>query len=282
MTTSTAPLYAVIGNPIAHSQSPFIHAAFARQTGEAVEYTRVLSPFDGFADTVKDFAARGGRGCNVTVPFKFESPALAAHVSVRAQLAGAANVLTLDAGGWHADNTDGVGLMRDIAAAGVPLDGRRVLVIGAGGGAAGVLGPLIEERPQEVVIANRTVAKAQALVERHADWAARHGVALRACGLQEPTGTFDVLINCSASSLQGAEVPVSPAVLAHGALAVDLMYGPAAQPFMDWARTHGAVPRDGLGMLVEQAAVAFELWRGVRPQTEPVLAALREALAAKA
>lgn len=287
MTTAPAPaaaqaLYAVIGNPIQHSQSPFIHAAFARQTGEPVEYTRVLSPFDGFRATLEEFIARGGRGCNVTVPFKLEAPGLAAHVSERAALAGAANVIDLRPEGWIADNTDGIGLVRDIAAAGVPLQGTRVLLIGAGGAAAGALGPLIEGRPREIVVANRTPAKAQALVERHAGWAARHGVALRACGLAEPDGAFDVVLNSSASSLQGAEVPVLPSALRPGTLAIDLMYGPAAQPFLDWATRHGAVARDGLGMLVEQAAEAFFLWRGVRPQTLPVLAALRESLAAAA
>lgn len=283
-TSATAPapadeLYAVIGNPIQHSQSPFIHAAFARQTGEPVRYSRVLSPFDGFADTLRQFIAEGGKGCNVTVPFKLEAPGLAARVSERAALAGAANVLDLRPDGWVADNTDGIGLARDIANAGVPLDGTRVLLVGAGGAAAGALGPLIEGRPREIVVANRTPAKAQALVDRHADWARRHGVRLQAGGLDLPEGPFDVVLNSSATSLQGAAVPVPASVLRPGTLAIDLMYGQAAEPFLQWARAHGAVARDGLGMLVEQAAEAFFLWRGVRPQTAPVLAALREALA---
>lgn len=282
MTAAPTPdRYAVFGNPIAHSRSPDIHAAFALQTGQALVYERRLAALDGFRDAVQAFAAEGGLGCNVTVPFKFEAAALAAQVSERAVLAGAANTLARRDGAWFADNTDGIGLVRDIAAAGVALAGRRVLLIGAGGAAAGVLGPLLEAGPREVVVANRTPAKAQALVERHLGIAARHGVAVVACGLDEPTGAFDVVLNSSASSLAGAAVPVAASVLAPGALAVDLMYGPAAQPFLDWAAAHGAVPRDGLGMLVEQAAEAFALWRGVRPQTAPVLADLRAAIAAK-
>ena len=273
--------YAVLGNPVAHSRSPFIHALFAQQTGQAVAYERVLCPLDGFAASVRAFAAQGGRGCNVTVPFKFDAPALAAHVTERALLAGAANVLRLDAGGWWADNSDGVGLVRDIEdGAAVVLAGRRVLVIGAGGGSAGLLGPLLQARPAVVVVANRSVARAQALVDRHAPVAAAHGVRLVAAELLDAGEAFDVVLNASASSLQGAAVPVHPRVLAAGALALDLMYGPAAESFMAWARRAGAVPRDGLGMLVEQAAEAFHFWRGVRPLTAPVLAALRADMAA--
>jgi shikimate dehydrogenase len=271
--------YAVLGNPVAHSRSPFIHAEFARQTGQAVEYGRVLCPPDGFEATVRAFAAAGGRGCNVTVPFKFDAPALAARVSARAALAGAANVLRFDADGWHADNTDGVGLVTDILRnAGVPIEGARVLLVGAGGAAAGVLGPLLEQRPAAVVVANRTADKAQALVERHADRGGR--CALEARGLDEPGTRFDIVLNASASSLGAAPPPVAAHVLRPGALAVDLMYGPAADPFLRWAAAHGASGRDGLGMLVEQAAEAFSFWRGVRPSTPPVLQALRRQLAA--
>jgi len=275
--------YAVLGNPVAHSQSPFIHAAFAQQTGERMTYDRVLAPMDGFVETVRAFAAAGGRGCNVTVPFKFEAPALASRVSARARLAGAANVLGFDADGWWADNTDGIGLVRDIIdGAGVPLQGLRLLLVGAGGAGAGVLGPLIEARPAEVMVANRTPERAQALMHSHAAWADQHGVHLHAGALDAPAGRFDVVINASASSLAGGAVPVAPGRLADGALAVDLMYGAPAQPFLDWARAHGARPRDGLGMLVQQAAEAFFGWRGCRPETGPVLAALRERLEAKA
>jgi len=273
--------YAVLGNPVAHSRSPFIHTLFAQQTGEAVRYERVFCELDAFAATVLGFAAQGGRGCNVTLPFKFEAPALAAHCTERAVLAGAANVLRLDGGGWWADNTDGVGLVRDIEdGAGVALAAKRVLLIGAGGGSAGALGPLLAARPAAVVVANRTVPKAEALVTRHATEAEAHGVKLTARSLADAGEHFDIVLNASASSLQGAAVPVHPRVLAPGALALDLMYGPAAAGFMAWARDAGAVPRDGLGMLVEQAAEAFHFWRGVRPLTAPVLAALRADMAA--
>ena len=273
--------YAVLGNPVAHSRSPFIHAAFARQTGQAVAYDRIECATDGFAAAAQAFAASGGRGCNVTVPFKFEAPSLARRCSDRARLAGAANVLRFDADGWFADNTDGAGLVHDIEeGAGVKLAGRRVLLVGAGGAGAGVLGPLLEAAPAEVVVANRSLPRAQALVQSHAALAAAQGVRLLASDLVAPGVAFDVMLNATASSLQGQASPVPATVLRPGTLAVDLMYGPAAEPFMAWASSHGAVARDGLGMLVEQAAEAFALWRGVHPQTAPVLQALRAEMAA--
>jgi shikimate dehydrogenase len=281
--SATADRYAVLGNPVAHSQSPFIHAAFARQTGQNLQYTRVLCAMDGFAQALRAFAESGARGCNVTVPFKFQSVALAATVTPRAALAQAANTLRFDAGGWLADNTDGIGLVRDIEVnAGFSLRGRHVLLIGAGGAAAGVLGPLIEARPALLHVANRTADKAAALVQRHAALADGLGVALSASGLDRTGEAYEVVLNSSASSLGGAEVPVPDAVLRPGALAVDLMYGSAAARFTDWARRLGAVPRDGLGMLVEQAAEAFFVWRGVMPETGPVLQRLRAHLDAAA
>jgi shikimate dehydrogenase len=248
----------------------------------------VLCPLGGFAGALREFAAGGpdvragrARGCNVTVPFKFEALRLAARCSERAALAGAANTLRFDAEGWWADNTDGVGLVRDIEVhAGRPLAGRRVLLVGAGGAGAGVLGPLLAARPAEVVVANRTAQKAQALVDRHAAVAQAQGVPLSACSLDSPGTAFDMVLNASASSLQGQASPVPASVLAPGALAVDLMYGAAAEPFLAWARAAGAGARDGLGMLVEQAAESFFVWRGVRPLTAPVLKALRASLAA--
>jgi shikimate dehydrogenase len=283
--------YAVLGHPVAHSQSPFIHAAFAQQTGEAVDYGRIECLPGAFEATVRAFIASAdpaaglgrARGCNITVPFKFEAPTLARRLSARAALAQAANVLRFDADaeGWFADNTDGIGLVNDIEqGAGLALAGRRLLLVGAGGAASGALGPLIERSPALVVVANRTAAKAQALVERHCALAAQHGVTLRASGLADCGRAYDVVLNSSASSLAGAPVPVSPAVLAPGALALDMMYGPAAAPFLAWAAQHGARGRDGLGMLVHQAAEAFLLWRGVRPDPLPVLAGLRDKLAA--
>jgi shikimate dehydrogenase len=290
----TIDRYFVLGNPVAHSQSPFIHAAFATQTGQALAYERRLCALDGFAAAVHALADDAGddaqvgpvRGCNVTMPFKFEAFALATHHTPRAVLAQAANVLRFDAGGWLADNTDGAGLVQDIEGnAGMPVAGRRVLLIGAGGAAAGVLGPLVACRPALLTVVNRTAGKAADLVARHADWAAEYRVDLRAGAIAATAtlgGPFDIVINASSSSVAGAAVPISADVLAAGALVVDLMYGPAAEPFLAWARTHGATARDGLGMLVEQAAQAFVLWRGVQPQTAPVLAALRARLQAAA
>ena len=275
--------YAVLGNPVAHSQSPFIHGEFARQTGQDLHYDRLLCPIDGFEAQLQAFADGGGRGCNVTVPFKFEAFQAATSRTGRAELALAANTLRRDGASWSADNTDGVGLRRDIEVnAGVSLQGARVLLIGAGGAAAGVLGPLIEARPAMLVVVNRTADKAASLVQRHAAWALSHGVELAARPLQQPGQAFDLVINASSSSLQGEASPVGEQVLKPSTLAVDLMYGPAAAGFLDWASSRGARPRDGLGMLVEQAAFAFHFWRGVHPDTAPVLQALRERIACKA
>jgi shikimate dehydrogenase len=280
-TASLPERYVVLGNPVAHSRSPFIHAEFARQTGEPIEYGRVLCPLDGFAASVRQFAASSApskgpaRGCNVTVPFKLQAGALAARVSARAALAQAANVLRFDEAGWFADNTDGIGLMRDIERhADFRVAGTRVLLVGAGGAASGVLGPLIDAQPREVVVANRTREHAAALVRRHRATAGTVG--LRDSALGDCGGPFDLVINSTSSSMQGIATPVPATALKRDALAIDLMYGAVAQPFLDWARSHGAQARDGLGMLVEQAAEAFFIWRGVRPHTPPVLSALRE------
>lgn len=273
--------YAVVGNPVEHSRSPAIHAAFARQTGQSLWYGRLLCPLDAFESTLKAFVAdrRDGvvRGCNVTVPFKFDAFRLASKHSERARLAQAANTLRFDDDGWTADNTDGVGLVRDIEHnAGVPIAGRRVLLIGAGGAAAGALGPLLAARPAELVVANRTLDKARALVASHA--AVAGTTRLAAASNEDCGAAYDIVVNATATSLQGEAAPVPAAVLRAGALALDMMYGPAAQGFLGWAAAHGATGRDGLGMLVEQAAEAFHLWRGVRPDTAPVLATLRAEL----
>ncbi len=277
MTKPALDLYAVVGNPVAHSQSPFIHAAFARQTGERLRYERLLCAFDAFAATVRTFARDGARGCNVTMPFKFDAFCLAPQRTARAELARACNVLRFDGEGWMGDNTDGAGLVNDIERnARVALRGARILLIGAGGGASGALGPLLAARPAELVVANRTVARAEELVASHAE--ARATLApggLRATSLTACGSGFDIVVNASASSVGGAPVPVPGAVLRPGGLALDMMYGPPARGFLAWAQTHGAVGRDGLGMLVEQAAEAFLFWRGVRPETAPVLDALR-------
>jgi shikimate dehydrogenase len=275
----SADLYCVMGNPVEHSKSPWIHARFAELAGQKLRYEKRLIALDAFVSGVQAFRAQGGKGCNVTVPFKFEAARLATRRSARALLAQACNTLRFEGAEVFGDNTDGIGLISDINRnAGVDLAGRDVLLIGAGGAAAGVLGPLVEARPRRIVVANRTEAKAAALIERYVALAAQHGVRLQATGLQEIHDGFDVVINATTSSMSGASVPVSPAVLKHGALACDLMYGPAAQGFMEWAAGHGAVARDGLGMLVEQAAEAFLIWRGVRPPSAQVLAELRAIL----
>jgi shikimate dehydrogenase len=269
-----------MGNPVEHSKSPWIHARFAALTGEPVAYGKRLIPLDGFAAGLRAFMAEGGKGCNITVPFKFQAAALVSRRSARAALADACNILSFHGETIVGDNTDGIGFVMDVERnAGVPLAGCDLLLLGAGGAASGVLGPILERGPRRVVVANRTVAKARSLVERHATLAQAGGVALDAVGLDEITGTFDILANGTASSMGGGEVPVDPRVLRPGALAIDMMYGPAAAGFMRWAREHGAVGRDGLGMLVEQAAEAFLLWRGVRPPSAQVLAELRAEMA---
>lgn len=275
-TANAVDLYCVMGNPVEHSKSPWIHARFAELTGQGLQYSKRLIPMDGFAQGVAAWRAEGGKGCNITVPFKFEAAPLATQMTPRAALAQACNTLRFDADGVFADNTDGVGLVNDITRnAGVPLEDRRVLLLGAGGAAAGVLGPLIAAGPTQIVVANRSVTKAATLVERHTALAVQHGVALQACSLGTVQGAFHIVINATASSLGGAGVPVPGSVLAPGALALDMMYGPAAQGFMAWATQHGATPRDGLGMLVEQAAESFAVWRGMRPPSAQVLAELR-------
>ena len=272
--------YCVMGNPVEHSRSPWIHSRFAALTGQSLQYTRQLVPLDGFAQAVRAFAQAGGRGCNVTVPFKLEAAQCATTCSERVQLAAAANTLVFHDGAIHADNTDGLGLVADIQRnAGVPLAGCDVLLVGAGGAAAGVLGPLLHEGPRSVAVVNRTAARAQALVQAHAPLATLQKTELLALDMQALERDFDIIINATASSLAGAGVPVPAHVLRPGSLAYDMMYGAAAQPFLDWATRHGAQPRDGLGMLVEQAAEAFALWRGVRPPSAQVLAELRSAMA---
>jgi shikimate dehydrogenase len=270
--------YAVLGNPVAHSLSPWIHTEFARQLGGRIDYGRVLCPLDGFVASLHRFAHDGGRGCNVTVPFKFEAFPLAQQCTGRARLAQAANVLVLDEKGHItlADNSDGIGLVRAIEGdAGTPLAGRRILLIGAGGAAAGVLGPLLQAGPSTLVLSNRTPARAQSLAQRHRQCARENGVRLEVATLSAPGHGYDIVINASASSLAGGDAPVPATVLHTDSLAVDLMYGAAAQGFMRWAEAAGARATDGLGMLVEQAAEAFALWRGQHPQTAPVLQALR-------
>ncbi len=269
--------YCVMGNPVEHSQSPWIHARFAQLTDQTLRYERRLVPLHGFSASLRNFIDESdgtAKGCNVTVPFKFEACALAQHVSARAALAAAANTLSFRPDGIHADNTDGAGLVRDIERnAGVKLAGQRLLLLGAGGAAAGVLGPLLMAGSAHVTVANRSLDKAQQLVQRHAELAARSTLA--ACRLADVQGRFDIVVNATSTSLSGESLALPANLLHSGALAYDMMYGPAARGFLDWARTHGAQARDGLGMLVEQAAEAFFIWRGVRPPSAEVLQELR-------
>jgi shikimate dehydrogenase len=275
--------YLVAGNPVQHSQSPWIHEQFAKQTGIHLRYERLLCPLDDFEAFLKTHVAHAPadapiKGANITVPFKAQAFAMAIHTTPRAGLAQAANTLRFDAQGWCADNTDGAGLVRDIEYnANFPLVGQNILMIGAGGASAGALGALIAARPNSLSLVNRTSDKAIALMQRHQAWAEQHQVQVQAGGLDTALGqNYDVVINASASSLQGASIPVPSTVLKPGALALDMMYGPAAQPFLQWADAQGARSRDGLGMLVEQAAQAFFFWHGVRPETASVLTGLRQ------
>ncbi|HSP00112.1 MAG TPA: shikimate dehydrogenase [Thioalkalivibrio sp.] len=269
-------LYAVVGNPISHSKSPRIHSLFASQTGEQLEYTAIQAPEDDFAGTVTEFFQRGGQGLNVTVPFKERAWKLAERRTERAELAGAANTLYEDSKGLlTADNTDGKGLVTDLTVNhGISLAGKRILVLGAGGAVRGVLGPLLDEEPAALTIANRTVARAEALVLLFTAVAGRTG--LEACGFEQPREPFDVIINGTSASLQGDLPPVSANVIGADTVVYDMMYSLQATTFNQWALDQGATRVfDGLGMLVEQAAESFRIWRGISPKTRPVIDELR-------
>ena len=264
--------YAVVGNPVAHSVSPQIHAAFARQTAQDLDYVRLLVPRDGFAACIADFRARGGKGVNVTLPFKLDAYRLATRLSERAEQAQAVNTLKFENEAILGDNTDGAGMVRDIETnLGFAIPGKRVLLMGAGGAARGVLLPLLEKRPAALVIANRTLEKARALTQHFARWGE-----CAACGYAGLAGRqFDLVINATSASVSGELPPLPDNVFARGALAYDMMYGKEATAFMRFTAKHGARVSDGTGMLVEQAAESFFVWRGVRPQTAPVIAMLK-------
>lgn len=265
--------YAVFGNPIAHSKSPAIHAAFARQTRQAMDYTALLAPLEGFREAVRAFQAKGGAGANITVPFKGQAFEMADQCTARAEAAGAVNTFKFQDDGILGDNTDGVGLVNDLVQnLGLTLAGKRILLMGAGGAARGVMLPLLEEGPARLFVANRTAAKAEELVRQFPGF--RH---VDGGGYAQLAGSrFDVVINATAASLAGDLPPLSKEVFAPGAWAYDMMYG-RETPFMAFARAQGAHVADGLGMLVEQAAEAFYLWRGVRPETAPVIQRMRNA-----
>jgi shikimate dehydrogenase len=269
--------YCVIGNPIAHSKSPQIHAAFALQTGQDLVYEHCLAPLDGFAATVAALAAAGVKGANVTVPFKLEAAALATVLTPRARAAGAVNTLHFDKGAIVGDNTDGAGLVADIVRnAGFAIAGKRVLLLGAGGAARGALLALLAERPAALVIANRSLANAEALRARFGAQPEAQSVTLAAESFEALDGRFDLVVNATSASLAGALPPIPAHIFGTGTLALDMMYGNKPTLFMDFATAHGATARDGLGMLVEQAAVAFAVWRGVRPETATLLQRMRQ------
>jgi len=265
--------YALLGHPVSHSRSPFIHARFAADTGEDLRYHAVDVPPGRFPAALRALRARGARGANVTVPFKQEAYTLAEELTERARRAGAVNTLSFEPGGpIVGDNTDGVGLLRDLKVNHeIELVARSVLLIGAGGAARGVLDPLLAEHPARVVIVNRTQARAVRLAARYASLGD-----LRARSFAALVGErFDLIINASAASIAGQLPPLPDALLASSACCYDLMYAARATPFVTWARVQGAAQAlDGLGMLVEQAAESFHCWRGVRPRTAPVIVAL--------
>jgi len=274
--------YAVIGHPVAHSQSPAIHEAFALQTAQDIEYGRVLAPLDGFADTVHNLIASGFKGANVTVPFKFEAYALAEHLTERAMDAGAVNTLIFSPDGIVGDNTDGAGLVGDIQNnLGVAIQGKRVLLIGAGGAAEGVLHPILAQQPSMLVIANRNLDKALSMVKKVEAQGDFQLVSVTAHAFDDLRGqSFDIVINATSAGLTETKLPLPEDMFATGSLAYDMMYGRETL-FMAFAREHGAaIVADGLGMLVEQAAEAFHVWRKIYPLTSPVIAKLQAGIRA--
>ena len=278
--------YAVVGNPVAHSRSPSIHAQFAAQTGQDLVYERLLAPLDGFVATVEAFRASGGRGLNVTVPFKLEAFAFAQRRTARATMAGAVNTLRFDADGVFGDNTDGIGLVRDITVRlGQGLGDASVLLLGAGGAARGVLQPLLDAGVRALTVANRTVSRAEDLARLAGD------ARVRACGFDLPADAqarvraglperFDLIVNATSAGLDDAAPAIPAALYPTARLCYDMVYGARPTAFMTAAAAAGcAATADGLRMLVEQAAESFLLWRGVRPVTEPVYRRLRAELA---
>lgn len=267
--------YAVIGHPVGHSRSPFIHAQFARQLAQSLEYSALDVAPAQLAESVRSFFAAGGRGLNVTVPHKVAALALCRQLSERATRAGSVNTLLMVNGELTGDNTDGIGLVRDLARLQWPLQGKRVLLLGAGGAARGVLAPLLALTPRILHIANRTEARADELVEQFRDVARIHGATLQVAAA---TGEYDVVINATAASIAGGLPQMPQGALLARPCCYDLAYGSGGTAFVRAARAAGAKAVMGTGMLVEQAAEAFFLWRGVRPDPAPVLAALEREL----
>jgi shikimate dehydrogenase len=271
-----ADRYAVIGNPIAHSKSPMIHEAFARNTTQALEYSRILAPLDSFVETVQAMIDEGFKGANVTVPFKMEAFQLANQLTERAHDAGAVNTLIFNEAGIVGDNTDGAGIVRDIQEnLQIPITGKRVLLIGAGGAAEGVLHPILACSPALLVITNRTLDKALTMVKKVEEQGEYRFVSVNAYAFDDLQGQeFDIVVNATSTGLTDTLLPLPTGIFATGSLAYDMMYG-RTTPFMKLAFEQGAQVSDGLGMLVEQAAEAFYVWRGIRPETSTVMQAIR-------
>lgn len=271
--------YAVFGNPINHSKSPSIHRQFAEQTGQDLHYAKQLVAEGQFVSAAQEFFAQGGKGLNVTVPFKVDAFSFAQELTPRAQRAGAVNTLAMQSNGKIlGDNTDGIGMVHDMHNLGWDQQGKRVLILGAGGAVRGILQPLLEEKPSQVVIANRTLSKAQELAAEFHDL-----TEIIACEYGELSGkSFDLIINGTSASLSGDLPPLPKDLLNEGASCYDMMYGAEPTVFLRWAAEHGAAKTaDGLGMLVGQAAEAFYLWRHIRPEVVPVITALRRQLSEK-
>ncbi len=272
-------LYAVFGNPINHSKSPAIHRQFAEQTGQDMHYTKQLVSEGEFEKTAQDFFAQGGKGLNITVPFKLNAFDFAQKRTPRAERAGAVNTLAvLSDGSILGDNTDGIGMVHDMHNLGWEIQGKRILILGAGGAVRGILQPLLEEQPARVTIANRTISKAEELAKNFLDLGD-----IQAKSFEQLQGdTFDIIINGTSASLQGELPPLPEKLLAANSSCYDMMYGAEPTIFLQWAKNHGAAHiADGLGMLIGQAAEAFYLWRQIRPEVVPVITALRRQLAEK-
>ncbi len=264
--------YYVLGNPIEHSRSPFIHRYFAQNSNQILSYDAKLVALDGFMQSIEQLKAEGFKGCNITVPFKEQAFEVADKLTQRAELAGAVNTLVYDGQTLLGDNTDGIGLVNDLQHLQVSLDGANLLILGAGGAARGILAPLLGSGVAQVVIANRTVAKAQSLVERMRQVA---NCPLNAVGYDDLQGHFDVIINATSCSISGVVPPIPTGLMDEHSVAYDLMYGSHDTTFMEVAGKYGATCHDGLGMLVEQAAESFYLWRGVRPDTSQLIDLIR-------
>ena len=268
--------YAVIGNPIGHTKSPLIHATFARQTGQDIDYVAIEGRIGGFRGDAETFRKAGGRGMNVTAPFKLDAFAYATDLAEQARLAGAVNALKFEGDRIHAQNFDGIGLVRDIVHnLACPLQGKRVLLLGAGGAARGAMLPFLAQKPARLLLVNRTLSKAEAIFEQFKPYAEGAFSCCAYPDLTDVAATFDVVVNATSASLRGELPPVHTGVFAPGCLAYELAYGKGLTPFLKLARGAGAGRlADGVGMLVEQAAEAFAWWRGVRPETAPLIKTL--------